>query len=223
MPTSTTRLNNQHRHSIRARHTTYLLLVLLAGIFGAVPINADVLDDIAGRAGFTGSFEQQVFDTSNVLLATSQGEFAVLRPSAFRWEVQAPDQQLLIINEGVLWQYDRDLETVIRRPAPDGEASPLQLLTADRNALEARYQIAPVEEGLELTPLQRNDLFQRLVIAAPAPQRLSLTITDALEQRIVIQLALDGEPSPSPALFEFEPPEGVEWLEGKPGPLDPAQ
>ena len=213
----------RHGPDMRGRRCLRLLLVLLIGIFGAVPINADVLDDIAGRAGFTGSFEQQVFDTSDVLLATSEGEFAVLRPSAFRWEVQAPDQQLLIINEGVLWQYDRDLETVIRRPAPEGEASPLQLLTADRNALEARYQIAPVEEGLELTPLQRNDLFQRLVIAATAPQRLSLTITDALDQRIVIQLALDGEPSPSPALFEFEPPEGVEWLEGKLGPLDPAQ
>jgi chaperone LolA len=177
--------------------------------------SADVLDDLAAQAGFEGRFMQRVFDQNNALLATSAGEFAVLRPDSFRWEVETPDQQVLVITEGVLWQYDQDLETVLRRPAPDDESSPLQLLGADRAALERRYSIAAESGGISLIPRGDTELFERLLITAPASGRLSLVFTDGLAQTIEIDLELTPGKTPSERVFDFKPPEGVEWLEGR--------
>lgn len=177
--------------------------------------SADVLDDLAAQLGFEGHFTQRVFDQNGALLATSEGDFAVLRPDSFRWEVKTPDQQVLVITGGVLWQYDRDLETVLRRPAPADESSPLQLLGADRAALERRYIITTEQGATSLIPRGDTELFERLLITAPASERLSLVITDGLAQTIEIELELTPGKTPAKSAFNVEPPEGVEWLEGK--------
>lgn len=194
---------------MRLLAATLLLLIVL-------PVQADVLDELARRDGISGVFSQRVSSDTGDVLAESSGQFALRKPGLFRWQIESPDRQLIVVDGEWLWQHDMDLETLLRRPAPAGEASPLQLLTADRQTLEARYRISEEGEGLRLTPRTDNDFFSSLLVLSDGNDQLQLVIDDNLGQRVSLDLTLDDGPAPEPARFQFTPPEAVTWLEGAP-------
>ena len=64
-----------------------------------------------------GKFLQRQYAASNGdLVGESRGTFRLLRPGYFAWEISDPDSQLIVADLEHLWHFDRDLETVTRRP-----------------------------------------------------------------------------------------------------------
>ena len=72
---------------------------------------ADVLAVLASGKACPDQFIQRIVTPEGELLETSEGQFS-LRPHFMRWQIESPDQQLLIVNENTLTQIDWDLEVV---------------------------------------------------------------------------------------------------------------
>lgn len=156
-----------------------------------------------------GSFSQQQYDQDKLLLSESSGRFRLLRPGYFSWEILSPDQQLIIAGPEYLWHYDRDLETVTRRPVTtDAEMAPLQILGGDESALRDRFQVERREEGaFVLTPLTTGVGFSELTLFLNGAQLTGMEIRDNLDQEVVIKFTdLDSRSALSSADFAFTPP-----------------
>ena len=153
-------------HRVYARYVVGLCLSL--SLLASGLARADAPEQLAARLADTesasGRFVQTVTAGSSAS-QVSRGQFRLLRPSYFAWEIDAPDSQLLIADTEYLWHFDRDLETVTRRPiATQGQATPLQVLGGDVTALRDNYAISsPSTDTFALTPLAAGQGFKQLM------------------------------------------------------------
>lgn len=162
------------------------------------------IDQLAGR------FTQQLYDENGQLLIESYGEFALLRPYYFRWEIQQPGKQLLVGDGEFFWQYDQDLATVLRRPLADQLSTPLGVLLAGEGELERAYEVEREADSLRLTPRGPNPLFASIVIQLQDGLPRELTLVDTLGQNIQLLLELAPDQDLKPADFSFQTPADVD-------------
>lgn len=184
------------------------LMPLLASAQTASDVN-DLLAALAPVKRLQGSFTQQQYGQDKLLLAESSGRFRLLRPGYFSWEIQSPDQQLIIAGPEYLWHFDRDLETVTRRPVTtNADMTPLQILGGDESALREKFHVQRKDEGtFVLTPLSPGVGFKQLTLFLDGAQITGMEIRDNLDQDVVIKFAdLDSESALSSADFAFTPP-----------------
>lgn len=191
-------------------------LCLLAGIArseeDAVAALAAELEQLEQAQG---QFLQRQYAASGGdLVGESRGNFRLLRPGYFAWEINEPDSQLIIADREHLWHFDRDLETVTRRPiAGRDEMSPLQVLGGDTGALAKNYSVEAVGAGrYRLAPLPgTNPGFKSLIVILGKGQFSGMEIEDNLGQRLFIEFSnVDTETPLTPADFAFSPPEGAD-------------
>ena len=155
-----------------------------------------------------GRFSQRQFGQDRVLLAESIGEFRVLRPSYFSWEVLSPDEQLIIVDSEFIWHYDRDLETVTRRPvAGDAQIAPLKILGGDAEKLQEKFSIAREgEDAFVLTPLSDGVGFKQLTLHIDQASLGGMEIQDNLDQFVEIKFSdVDVDVDLSSSDFTFTP------------------
>ncbi|GAB3272319.1 outer membrane lipoprotein chaperone LolA [Parahaliea aestuarii] len=193
------------------------LLLTLALLVAAVPALADATDDLlqhlAGFKSLTGQFSQQQFPEGGGEAIASEGQFKLLRPDYFAWEITAPDSQLVIATPEYLWQHDRDLETVTRRPiAGTGQTSPLQVLAGDESALREGYRVEEAGPGrFRLVPSGQDAAFRQLEVEFAGNILTSMEILDSLGQRVVVNFTRLVRDAPlNPGDFEFSPPAGAD-------------
>lgn len=189
--------------------------LFLAGLLGSLAAQAEASALEALQATLRpieqmqGAFSQRQYAADGSLTGESAGRFRLLRPGYFAWEITSPDSQLIIADPDYLWQYDRDLETVTRRPVDDSQAlSPLQVLGGDAGALAEHYAVARDERGrFLLVPRAAEAGFQSLALDISGELFRGMEVLDNLGQRVVIEFAdvrFGGELSP--ADFDFVPP-----------------
>jgi outer membrane lipoprotein carrier protein len=189
-------------------------LPLLSAAQAADDVDA-LLAALAPVKHLQGSFTQQQYGQDKLLLAESSGKFRLLRPGYFAWEILSPDEQLIIADPKFIWQYDRDLETVTRRPVTtNAEMAPLQILGGDESALREKFQVVRKEDGaFVLTPTASGAGFKQLTLYLNKAQLTGMDIQDNLDQSVVIKFAeLDSQSELSSADFAFTPPAGADLL-----------
>jgi outer membrane lipoprotein carrier protein len=160
-----------------------------------------------------GSFSQRQYGQDNVLLAESSGKFRLLRPGYFSWEIQSPDNQLIVAGPEYIWHHDRDLETVTRRPVTtDAEMTPLQILGGDEDALREKFQVVRKAQGAFLLTPASNDVgFKQLTLYLDGAQLTGMEIQDNLDQNVVIKFTeLDSTSALGATDFGFTPPPGAD-------------
>jgi outer membrane lipoprotein carrier protein len=175
----------------------------------------DLLAALAPIKHLQGSFSQQQYGQDKLLQAETSGRFRLLRPGYFAWEILSPDEQLIIADPQFIWHYDRDLETVTRRPVTtNAEMTPLQILGGDESALREKFQVARKADGtFLLTPLTPGAGFKQLTLYLNKAQLTGMDIQDNLDQSVVIKFAdLDSQSELSSADFAFTPPAGADLL-----------
>ena len=141
-----------------------IMLGLCAALL-STGLRADVLETLAAREGMAGQFTQEIISPEGEVLERSNGNFALLRPHFFRWEILAPDSQLLLANSDQLTQIDWDLEVVVERPIVETASSPLQWLLAPRATLDSAFDIYLAGYSAVLIPVDLQSPYQRLDIA----------------------------------------------------------
>ena len=161
-------------------------------------------------------FVQTVSDEKGKVLQTSQGSFAVARGNRLRWETTAPFAYLIVTDGSILWRYDRDLEQVNKQKF-SGELAdtPALILSGDMPRIGANYEVSE-EAGsagdyFHLIPKQKNALFRSLVLEFSGNTITQLVLQDNLGQRTEIRFnSVVNNPALPDALFQFEPPKGVD-------------
>jgi outer membrane lipoprotein carrier protein len=195
--------------------TLWLALAPLVSLAQAETDVNDLLASLAPIKHLQGSFFQQQYGEDKLLLAESSGKFRLLRPGYFAWEILSPDEQLIIAGPKFIWHYDRDLETVTRRPiTSSAEMTPLQILGGDESTLREKFRVVRKAEGtFLLTPLTEGAGFKQLTLYLDKAQLTGMDIQDNLDQTVVIKFSdLDSQSALSSTDFAFTPPAGADLL-----------
>lgn len=171
----------------------------------AAALRADVLETLTTREGIAGQFAQEIISPEGEVLERSSGNFALLRPHFFRWEILTPDRQLLLADGDHLTQIDWDLEVVVERPVSEASSSPLQWLLASRPALEAAFDISPSGDAAVLIPKDPQSPYQRLDIMHMPETLWRLDAKDRGGQVLRVELRESIEHAPQAADFVVPP------------------
>lgn len=175
------------------------------------------LDGFAeGLETLRADFTQTTREPNGEVVETARGELLYHAPDRFRWDYTEPFPQLLIADGEKLWNYDESLEQVTVREQPSPADSPLMVLT-DPSLLDRHYEIVSPSgaDALEVVPRGESAEFERasLHFVDGMPDRVVLV--DRFDQRTMVELKnVERNRDLDPALFKFEPPEGVDVLEG---------
>ena len=175
-------------------------------LFVAGTAAADVLAIFSERQGMSGQFIQRTVTPEGELLETSKGQFSLLRPHFMRWQIESPDQQLLIVNENTLTQIDWDLEVVSTRAMTPENRSALDWLMAPAEELQQTFDITRSSRQATLIPREQISAFRRLEIEFEAGSlRWELSLTDSAGQ--ILTVTLTENPDVVPARSDFDAPQ----------------
>lgn len=175
---------------------------------------------LAARDAAAGAFLQEIYDEEDELLERSSGRYAVLRPHFFRWEIEYPDRQRILVAGDVLWHYDIDLETATRRSTGEEQQfAPLQLLGGDLRDLRRQFQVTDLgEDRFRLQPTYPDAGFASVELQWSGGLITAMEVIDRSGQRLQLLLTPERPTPPlEPADFAFIVPEGVEvYGDGEP-------
>ena len=174
-------------------------------VLPSASLRADVLETLAAREGMVGQFTQEIISPEGEVLERSQGNFSLLRPHFFRWEILTPDNQLLLANSDQLIQIDWDLEVVVERPIAETASGPFQWLLASRVTLDSAFDISMTSDAAVLIPVDSQSPYQRVDIAQMAKTVWRLDAEDRGGQVLRVELRENIDCSPQIADFVAPP------------------
>lgn len=198
------------------------LLVLMASSASAEEqIGVQKLEKkLAGISSFSADFHQTVKDQSGELLQEFKGDIKIKKPGKLYWQSYEPLAQTVVTNNEELWYYDADLEQVTIQPfGKERHYTPAMILGGQVDQLAAHYAVSVIkEEGshviFKLIPLEKESLFETLLLSFEDNIATQLVMTDSLQQittivfsKRIINTTLDD------SLFQFIPPPGTEILQ----------
>jgi chaperone LolA len=168
---------------------------------------------LAAQEAARGAFLQELYDEGDELLERSSGRYAVLRPHFFRWEIDYPDRQRIVVAGDVLWHYDIDLQTATRRSTGEEQQfAPLQLLGGDLRDLRQQFRVEDLGgDRYRLQPTYPDAGFASVDLQWESGQITAMEVVDRSGQRLQLSLTPERPTPPlAPADFAFSVPEGVE-------------
>ena len=178
----------------------WLILVVLAPI-------AQATEDtwpLEGQNTASGTFRQSVVDINGAVAFSSTGRFAALKPHHFRWEIESPDRQLLIATPKAFWQWDKDLDVVVLRDAPEIEDLPISAIwngtVDDRTSSD--------EE-----PGRFGDEVKNLSVRSPDENTIIVRFEDSLGQKTLFEFNLETQGVVNPSTFVITVPDGVDFYD----------
>ncbi len=203
------------RITIRAAFGAALLaFVLVADAASTDRLKAFVEQTRSASADFS----QTVMDRGGKKIQTASGNLQFSRPGKFRWTYDSPYQQLIVGDGTKLWIFDKDLNQVTARKLDDAlGASPAALLAGD-NAIEKNFDLknAAAKDGLEwleATPKSSETTFERIRMGFKGADLDTMELKDQFGQLTVIRfIDLKRNPTLSPDLFKFTPPQGADVI-----------
>ncbi len=189
----------------------WLALLMCSFSVFATP-KENLSERLALADGFSAKFQQQVISPEGKVIMDGSGVVDIARPSLFRWETLAPDENLLVSDGQSLWYYSPFIEQVtIYNQEQAMEQTPFVLLTRSRASDWNAYNIE-----------QNNDVFTLTPTAAESNQgkfQITIDIKGVVKGFNVFEQ--DGQKSlfsfndvkqkkPAMSRFKFEVPDGVE-------------
>jgi len=185
---------------VTTRLSLWLILVVLAPIAQATEDTWPLED----QNTTSGTFQQTVMDINGAVAFSSTGRFAALKPHHFRWEIESPDRQLLIATPEVFWQWDKDLDVVILRDAPEIEDLPISAIW--NGTVDSRSS-SDVETG------HFGDGVKNLSVRSPDENTIIVKFEDSLGQKTLFEFNLETEGVVAPSTFAITVPDGVDFYD----------
>ncbi len=182
-----------------------LVSAALFCMLAAPMVVADVLDELAKKNSFAGSFTQRVVGPDGVVIETATGHFRLMRPDFFWWQIDSPERQLLIAAGDTMTQIDWDLEVVAEREITAETRSALHWLLAPRPELETAFDIEVSDAGVSLTPVSDDHGFLSIAVSRADEYGWILSITDLGYQ--VLEFSLLENPAIAVDASGFNVPE----------------
>lgn len=170
-----------------------------------------------GLSSLSGAFRQVIIDEDGFVLEESHGTLKFLAPDRFRWDYSEPFPQQLVADGEYLWHFDESLDQVTVRAQPDAADSPLLVLTRP-DLLDRFYRVewSGRDDELHFVPRDENSDFERASLRFENDTPVLLQLVDRLVGQTTRLELTDvlRNPDLTEAEFRFEPPPGVDVLEG---------
>jgi outer membrane lipoprotein carrier protein len=203
------------------------VLAALAGVAWSDPgpedaFGADraaLVERLQALAEYTATFNQSVYGVRGEVLEHSQGRVWLERPR-FKWVVDDPYPQTLLIDGERLQLYDPDLEQLTVRSLDEAlKDTPVSLLTSESVALSDDFRIMRIGDdagdSFVVEPTSDDTLYREIVLHFDENGLSGLDILDHLGQRTEVRFAPDPESLPiDAATFTLDVPPGTDILGG---------
>lgn len=168
-------------------------------------------------------FTQSLHSLALAAPQVESGTLYVHRPSRMRWEYLEPERKLAVVDGERTWFYiPAEGQVFVGRLAALRRGGALGLLLGDILDLRRDFVVEramdgegnPLPDALSLVPREPSEQFERVELTLgrnDLPQRIVVHGAggDVMEYRL--RRVRTGVPLPD-ALFEFQPPEGVEVI-----------
>lgn len=167
---------------------------------------------------FEASFEQLILDGSGERLQQANGQMWLSRPGKFRWEVEAPYEQVVVSNGEEVSLYDPDLEQVTVQALDQRVThTPALLLSGSASELTESYEVSRRQQGsaesFTLVPKAADTLFEELEMTFRGERLSFLQMTDSTGQQTAIEFHdVQMNPSIDDQRFVLEVPDGVDVI-----------
>ncbi|CAM3454839.1 outer membrane lipoprotein chaperone LolA [Halomonas lysinitropha] len=176
---------------------------------------ADILEPLDT---YVADFEQQILDGSGQRLQEARGRMWLSRPGKFRWEVDAPYEQLVVSAGEEVTLYDPDLEQATVQALDQRVThTPALLLSGSADELTGSYDVTRRQQGssetFTLIPKDADTLFEELQMTFRGEALRLLQMTDSTGQRTAIEFdnVRMNEPLDD-RHFVFEIPDGTDVI-----------
>lgn len=164
-------------------------------------------------------FKQLMVDNQSNSIQEAEGEVLAKRPGSFRWQTNAPFQQLTITDGATLWLYDQDLEQVtIYDVNEQMKNTPAALLSGEIDSLAENFIITGSAKEqdkwvFEMTPKVDSELFDNLTLSFDQGKISQMVVQDRLGQLTSFQFTeIETNLSVEDTTFSFTPPAGVDVI-----------
>lgn len=196
----------------------------LSSVLAAPWVMADDIDALMARLSdletLSTDFRQLTLDATESHIQTITGTLQLVRPDALYWYSNAPYEQAIYVNDGMIWIYDIDLEQAVRQPLEEQwEQSPALVLTGTRDQISARYAVTQTSDRppfatFVLEPLGVSNAIDSLALAFDGNKPTSIRLVDGFNQTTLVNFdnVIMNEPIDD-AVFQFNPPAGVDVIE----------
>lgn len=167
---------------------------------------------------YVADFEQQILDGSGQRLQQARGRMWLSRPGKFRWEVDAPYEQLVVSAGEDVTLYDPDLEQATVQTLDQRVThTPALLLSGSADELTDSYEVSRRQQGTRetftLVPIDPDTLFEELQMSFRSGALDLLQMTDSTGQRTAIEFDnVRMNESLDDSRFTFEIPEGTDVI-----------
>ncbi|MEH6551226.1 MAG: outer membrane lipoprotein chaperone LolA [Pseudomonadales bacterium] len=190
------------------------LLMAVISFADAPDASSELIAHLEGIEQFSAQFSQTMSGPDGELIQQASGLAYARRPAKLRWQIESPDQQLIIADGVKIWRYEADLAQVtVDAYTPELSAAPALLLSGDVDTIIQHYYVTGGDGSFLLTPLNDSDLFVSLQVTFQGDMMESIVLNDGFEQTTVINFsAVDISSILSDDLFRFEAPAGVDVL-----------
>ena len=165
-------------------------------------------------------FKQRVYGDGGRLEETSSGTVKLQAPELLRWEYREPFPQLIVADGEQVWMHDRELDQItVREQRPASAETPLAVLTDPEDLRQQfRVDVAEARDGLawlELRPRDERSDFRLVRIGMRGGCLQRMVLEDKLGQVTEIDFSnVRRNPELDSGVFQFEPPDGVDVLQG---------
>lgn len=160
---------------------------------------------LSSTSHYKAAFEQQVLDESGTIIDAYSGDVAISRPGDFRWDTVLPFEQTIILQGGLYYQFDRDVDQLLIQPVdPTMTALPNLLLGGDSAALADDFDVVYRREsavgGVErelftLTPNAEQPIFTSVQMTFLGGQLAGIRLSDEFQHDSVFRFtAISNEP-----------------------------
>jgi outer membrane lipoprotein carrier protein len=209
-----------------------ILVFLIALIFAGSALNAtaseeqEALDAIQKQyesvKTITARFVQKSYVKTMNQTLEARGKVQIKKPGKMKWVYNAPEPQVLVSNEKILWLYIPDEGQVTKVPVESIYSSNTPaLFLAGKGKLTDSFDVMKVSTDKDritvvLIPKEEDNSVDQLALVANSKsyQIVGSTVYDKLGNRTEINFSdIQVNKKISETTFQFEVPEGVELLD----------
>lgn len=167
---------------------------------------------LSGTTSMTANFSQTT--KMGKKTHTYSGSMAVQRQNQLRWQTKSPVEQLVVVNGGTMWVYDKDLQQAIKQSSANQVGdTPALLLSGDPAKIANSFNVAQPDSTknyFKLTPKSNNAGFGELYISFNGGKPVQMIIVDLAGQQTTVKFSnISLNKKISNAQFSFAPPKGV--------------
>ncbi|WP_275287027.1 outer membrane lipoprotein chaperone LolA [Halomonas elongata] len=171
---------------------------------------------------YVADFDQEILDSGGQQLQEASGRMWLARPGRFRWEVDAPYEQIVVSNGEDVTLYDPDLQQATIQALDERVThTPALLLSGSTDELTESYEVTRSQQGtaetFTLTPRDADTLFESLKMTFYGETLGRLQMTDSTGQRTAIEFD-DAQQNVevSDSRFSIELPEDTDVIRESP-------